>query len=181
MAVPSTVTTKDMSGIYVLNSKLSDSIQTLLKMQGIGWVVRQAVQYSTITVTIKQSTDEDGKTHLDQKQVSTGGITNEEARVLDWEWKETENRIWGKVKGRARIVKIDKLDDEDDYLKQGWSQDCLDEGVIESINESITSPWTATQVFGFAEVDGQRRQIRRLVCRKGEQVERARQVYDWKP
>jgi len=102
MAVPSTVTIKDMSGVYVLNKTISDSVQTLLKMQGVGFIVRQAVLYSTVTVTIKQYSGDDGKVHLDQKQVSTGGITNEEFRMLDWSWSETENRIWGKVKGKNR-------------------------------------------------------------------------------
>jgi len=102
MAVPPSVTIKDMSGVYVLNTKLSDSIQTLLKMQGVGFLVRQAVQYSTITVTMKQYRDQDAIVHLDQKQVSTGGITNEDSRVLHGQLEEKNNRIWGKVKGRNR-------------------------------------------------------------------------------
>ncbi|TKA83865.1 hypothetical protein B0A55_00148 [Friedmanniomyces simplex] len=178
MAVPPTATIKDMSGVYVLNKSLSDSSQVLLKMQGVGFIVRQAVQYSTITVTIKHYTDEDGKVHLDQKQVSTGGISNEDLRVLDWSWNENKNRIWGKVKGRNRVTKVSELDDE--FLKEGWSEDCIEDGVIETVSESVTSGWVATQIFGFADVDGLRKQVRRVVGRKGDQVEQMRQVYDWK-
>ncbi|KAK4897705.1 hypothetical protein LTR27_004477 [Elasticomyces elasticus] len=178
MAVPSTVTIKDMSGVYVLNKTQSQSVQTLLKMQGVGFIIRQAVQYSTITVTVKHYTGEDGKEHLDQKQVSTGGITNEDLRKLDWEWNEVENFIWGKVRGRNRVTKVSELDD--DFLKQGWSQDCVEDGVVETVSKSLTSGWAATQIFGFADVDGQRKQVRRVLGRKGDQVERVMQVYDWK-
>ena len=102
MAVPTTLTLKDLSGSYTLNKTLSDSLQPMLRMQNIGFIIRQAVQYSSITVTLKQYTDAEGKVHLDQEQVSTGGIRNTEDRVLDGEWSEKENRIWGLVKSRSR-------------------------------------------------------------------------------
>lgn len=102
MAVPAHVTTKDMSGTYVLSKTLSDSSQAVLKMQNIGFLVRQAAQYSTVTVTLKQYTDDQGVVHLDQDQVSTGGIRNIEERSLNGEWGERVNKIWGKVKGMTR-------------------------------------------------------------------------------
>ena len=100
--VPASVTTANLTGSYTLNAKLSDSSQAVLKMQNIGWVVRQAAAYSTVTVSLKQYTDDKGLVNLDQEQVSTGGIRNGEERVLDGEWRESENKIWGKVKGRTR-------------------------------------------------------------------------------
>ena len=104
MAVPQRVTTKDMTGTYTLNKTLSDSSQAVLKMQGIGWVVRQAVQYSNITQIMKQYTDEKGVVHVDQEAISTGGIRNVEDREIlgPGEWREKENKIWGKVKGMTR-------------------------------------------------------------------------------
>jgi len=104
MAVPQSVTTKDMSGTYTLNKTQSDSSQAVLKMQGIGWVVRQAVQYSTITQIMKQYTDEKGVVHLDQESISTGGIKNTEDREImgPGVWGEKDNKLWGKVKGMTR-------------------------------------------------------------------------------
>lgn len=102
MAVPQSTTVQNLSGIYDLNKKLSDPTEALLKMQGVGWVVRQAAAYSAITITMKQYTDAAGAMHIDAEQASTGGIKSSEERVLDWEWKEKEDKIWGKVKGRAR-------------------------------------------------------------------------------
>ncbi len=101
MAAPSTVTPSNLTGTYSLNKKLSDSMDAVLKMQGVGWLVRQAAAYSAISVSMKQY-ERDGKVCLDVEQVSTGGLKSEEERVLDWEWREKDDRIWGKVKGKAR-------------------------------------------------------------------------------
>ena len=101
MAAPATLTTADMSGVYTLNHKLSDSTDAVLKLQGVGWLVRQAAAHSTVTATIKQY-NKDGIIHLDVNQVSTGNITSSEERILDWEWKEKDDKIWGKVRGKAR-------------------------------------------------------------------------------
>ena len=102
MACPESVTIKDLSGTYALNKKQSDSSQAGLKMQGIGWLVRQAVQYSTITLHMKQYTDDKGTIHLDQESISTGNVSSVEQRQLNGEWGERENAIWGKVKGNTK-------------------------------------------------------------------------------
>ena len=102
MAAPTSVNIKDMTGTYTLNSKQSDSSQATLKMQGVGWLVRQAVQYSTITLHMKQYTDDMGTVHLDQESISTGNVSSVENRELNGEWGERENKIWGKVKGTTK-------------------------------------------------------------------------------
>ena len=107
MAAPPSVTIHSLSGTYTLNSKLSDPMDAVLKMQGVGWLVRQAAAYSTVTVNMKQyARPEDGVVCLDVDQVSTGGIRSTEERVLNWEWFEKNDRIWGKVRGKARLVEI---------------------------------------------------------------------------
>lgn len=75
----------------------------------------------------------------------------------------------------ARFVHQNEIDD--DYLREGW---CREGELIESTNESVTDTWTVQQVWGFAEVDGQRRHVRKIVGKKGKQVERVRLVYEWK-
>lgn len=71
-------------------------------MQGIGWLVRQAIAYSNITVNLEQYTDDEGKCHIDLDQVSTGGIRSNEARILDWERREKEDGIFGKLRSQSR-------------------------------------------------------------------------------
>jgi hypothetical protein len=180
MAVPAEITTQNLSGTYLLNRTLSDSSQTVLKMQGVNFIVRSAVAYSNVTVTLSQYTDSDGKKHLDQEQLSTGGIKNFEDRIMDGAWTEKYNWIWGKVLGKSRYVKIDEIDDG--YLREGWSKDCVDGELVEGYVESKTDKWTALQIWGFAEVDGERKHVRRILATKpGWQDQRIRMVYDWKP
>ena len=179
MAVPDHITVHNLSGKYTLNRTLSDNSQAVLKMQNIGFLIRQAVQYSTVTVTLKQYTDAAGQEHLDQEQVSTGGIRNFEDRIMDWKWTEKHNWIWGKVNGKSRYVKLDQI--EDAYLREGWSRECVDGEVVEGYVESLTDGWVARQVWGFAVVDGERRHVRRILAQKPKQADqRIRMVYDWK-
>jgi len=180
MAVPDSVTIKNLSGTYLLNKQLSDSSQEVLKLQNVGFVVRQAVAWSSVTSSMDHATDnETGKVRIDTKQISTGGITNEEHWDLDGEEREAESKIWGKVKGYYRYTKLSEV--EDLYLKEGWEQACVDGEVIEAFQASQTDTWTVQQVIGFAEVDGQRRQVRRVLTKKGDVEHRIRIVYDWKP
>ena len=95
---------------------------------------------------------------------------------MDWEPTEKENWIWGKVRGRSRYASPSGL--EDQYLREWW-----DEGtdVVEGWAESMTDGWTAHQAWGFAEVEGERRHVRRILAKKkGWKDLRIRMVYDWK-
>jgi hypothetical protein len=180
MAVPPGITTSNLSGTYLLNRTLSDSSQAVLKMQGVNFVVRSAVAYSNVTVTLSQYTDSEGRKHLDQDQVSTGGIKNFEDRVMDGVFTEKYNWIWGKVSGKSRYVKIEDI--KDSYLREGWSKDCVEGEVVEGYVESVTDKWTAMQIWGFAEVDGERKHVRRILATKpGWEDQRIRMVYDWRP
>ena len=68
--------------------------------------------------------------------------------------------------------------DDDGFIKEGFEE--LEGEFMQSYVESYDGGWTANQVWGFEAVGGGRRYVRRIVCRKGEQVERARVVYDYK-
>jgi hypothetical protein len=178
MAIPTEITIRNLTGVYTLNRQLSDSSQNVLKMQNIGWVIRQAVAYSTVTVTVQQYTDSDGINHLDQEQLSTGGIKNFEDRVMDWQWTEKENWIWGKVNGKSRYVKAAEVDDA--YLKEGW-EDGVEGEVVEGLAESKKDGWNAWQIWGFGVVDGERKHVRKILAKRpGWKDERIRMVYDWK-
>lgn len=179
LPVPEDVTIHNLSGVYGLNHALSDSSQAVLKMQRVNWMVRQAVAYSALDVTLKQYVNEEGRHCLDQEQLSTGGVKNFEDRVMDWEPTVKHNWIWGEVNGRSRYVALSELEDE--YLKSGWSQDTIEGEVVEVYAESVTDTWSATQIWGFAVVDGQRRHVRKILAQKpGSADLRIRMVYDWK-
>ncbi|KAH0292357.1 hypothetical protein M436DRAFT_78830 [Aureobasidium namibiae CBS 147.97] len=182
MAVPDTVNLRNLSGTYNLNKTLSDSTDAALQMQGIGWLVRQAVKFSNVTLIVKQFVDENGLVHVDNEQITTGNIRNLEERIVDYQCREKNDRIFGKVNGRSRYVKLGEVETE--YLKQGWDEKFLADGdgqVIQVFVDSVgkNPNWAAEQVWGFEVVDGQKRHTRRIVVRKGKEEHNIRLVYDW--
>ncbi|KAI4747205.1 hypothetical protein E4T44_15071, partial [Aureobasidium sp. EXF-8845] len=163
MAVPDSINLRNLSGTYNLNKSLSDSSDAALQMQGIGWLVRQAVKFSNVTLIVKQFVDENGLTHVDNEQITTGNVRNLEERIVDYQWREKNDRIFGKVNGRSRYVKLDEVETE--YLKQGWDEQFLTQGDNEVIQVFVNSlgkkpNWSAEQVWGFEIVDGQKRHTR---------------------
>ncbi|EGP88092.1 unnamed protein product [Zymoseptoria tritici ST99CH_1A5] len=173
-SVPAEINIKNVTGSYAMNKKLSDSTGPMLKMQKIPWLVQQAANYSSVSVNLKQYTDDQGVVHVDQEQVSSVN-TQHEPRILDNQMHERDIQYWGKVKGRSQFAKVADL--QDAYLKEGWEGD----EILESFAESLENGWTADQVWGFAEVEGVRRHVRRILSKKGKDELRIRLVYDWAP
>lgn len=99
MACPLEINMHNLIGSFDMNKKIGDNTAPVLKMQGLSWIVRQAVSYSAIQVNLKQYTDDDGVVHIDQEQVSTGGVKQTELRVLNGEWAERDVDYWGFVTG----------------------------------------------------------------------------------
>lgn len=57
-----------------------------------------------------------------------------------------------------------------------------DGGQVQSwaVNQDAAQGWTAEQVWGFEVLEGKRYYTRRVVVRKGQDVQRVRLVYDYK-
>lgn len=152
-------------------------------MQGMSWILRRAVSYSAVQLHITSTTDASQKVHIDIEQTSTGGFKNNEERVLDWEWREATDAIFGKVKGRTRWCDIKEIDDE--FLREGWDAKSLEEAGGEVVNAYVESvglkgeQWTADQVWGFEVLDGLRRHVRHIVAKRGKEVHRVKVIYDW--
>jgi hypothetical protein len=166
------------------NKTLSDDTDAVLALQGIGWFTRRAISFATVTLHVKQYTDEAGNTHIDIEQTATGGIKGTtETRELTWTFNEHEDHIFGKVKGRSRWLGLDAV--EDDYLKEGWLEGDEEKSGpagelhIESYVENNGKGWTADQIWGFSIVDGKRYYVRRIVVKKGSEVMKTRLVYNW--
>lgn len=105
--------------------------------------MRKAIALSTITLSVKQYVDDGGVTHIDIEQTATGGIKTTELRTLDWQVRDHEDRVFGKVDAQARWVKLADVDD-DDFLKSGW--DDLEGEHVQGYVKSKTNGWTADQV-----------------------------------
>ncbi|KAF4548813.1 Hypothetical protein D9617_25g061430 [Elsinoe fawcettii] len=134
-AVPDSVTIRNLNGSYVMNKTLSDDFGPILVLQEVGWIVRQAAKYSSVSIEVKQSDNEDGVNHVDITQTSSGGIRSTEERTMDWTWREKKDNIFGLVKGRSRFCKIDEVEDE-------WLKDDLDPKSLEADKNEVVNSIT---------------------------------------
>ena len=148
-----------------------------------------------MTLHVKQYTLEDGSgtVKIDIDQVLSGGLKGStEERTLDWEWRGHTDYLYGTVRGRNRfnslagVVEEGKAKggaEEEDakFLVEGWLGETQEGEVMEGFVENEGSGWTAWQVWGFAEIGGERKYVRRIVVRKTgkEEFKRVRLVYDW--
>ncbi|KAF2723320.1 hypothetical protein K431DRAFT_283126 [Polychaeton citri CBS 116435] len=179
--VPDSVDIGNMTGVYTLNKTLSSPTDAVLRMQKVGWLIRQAVAYSNVTVTIRQYTDAEDRLHLDTEQVSTGGIRSNEERTLDWTWRDKSDTVFGKVRGRVRLVKLVDVEGEVEFLKEGLEGEGEDRLVLENQTCSLTDDWTAQQIWGFGIVDGTRRRLQNaIVSKPSGEIHKVTIVYDWK-
>lgn len=82
---------------------------------------------------------------IDINQTLTGGFKGTtELRSLDWVERSHYDDIFGNVMGKSRRVKLAEIEDE--YLKTGWPEELVEEGLIESFVISEENAWVATQV-----------------------------------
>lgn len=178
------------------NKTLSDSTDPVLTLQGIGWLTRKAIGLATVTQHLKQypTTGKDGQptTQLDMDQFATGGLKGtSEKRTLDWQFGEHTDHLFGTMKGRTRYSTLKALIEESKgqgvveedakYLIEGWLKETEDGEIVESFVDNDASKWTGWQIWGFAEINGERKLTRRFAIRKKDkdQVVRVRLVYDW--
>ncbi|PHH65460.1 hypothetical protein CDD81_2240 [Ophiocordyceps australis] len=190
MAAPPNKTIKDLSGTWAMNSQLSDSLDAGLTLQGINFLVRKAIGLAQITVSVNQyeappkapSTAEGTYTAIDIDQSASGLSSTQENRCLDDVGREHSDWLFGTVMSRSSWTSLDKVDDE--FLRKGWDVDQADTGktpLVLTSAENKDYGWTATQVWGFQTIDGERHYCRNVVFTKGQQRAEARLVYDWVP
>jgi hypothetical protein len=137
------------SAHIIQNKNLSDDTDEILRLQGVGWLMRCAIGLATVTLYVKHYKDESGVEHIDIDQTLTGGIPgSSESRTLDWTDRARSDPIHGHIVGKSKRVKLDEIENE--YLKNGWLQDTEQHGAINAYAQSDTSKsgtsWTADQV-----------------------------------
>jgi len=184
MAVPPDFTILDISGKFSMNKTLSDPrTDEILALQGVSWFKRKIISLGTITLFVKHYKDDANAEHIDIDQTITGGIPGTtEKRTLTWTERENEDHLFGAVKGRSRRVMADKLDIP--FLKEGWTADTFNHGLVQSYVESDTpksgTVWIANQTWGMEDINSERRYVRhvKFTGPKGEDIE-ARLIYDY--
>ncbi|CAN9339956.1 unnamed protein product [Alternaria sp. RS040] len=196
MAAPSSADIKNLQGKWVMNKSLSDAFDPVLSLQGIGWLTRKALGAATITQHLYQSptTGEDNTptTHIKIDQLITGGLKGSvENRTLDWHYREHTDWLFGTVKGRSRYSTMAKTVEEGKsggakeedikFLAEGWLKETENGDIVESYVDNEGNAWTAWQIWGFADIGGERKLTRKFVVRKKnkDEVVRVRLVYDY--
>jgi len=192
MAAPEDASIKNLNGVYTMNKTESDPTDPILQLQGVGWIIRKAIGLMTVTLIIRQSTDEDGTERITITQPGAAGIKGtEEKREIppnkdDKVWNDHTDHIFGYVKGYSQWRTLSELSDTDEdekFLKEGWIEAPQ---YLESYVESQDRDWTARQIWGFAMVESGgetvRKYVRRVVVKKkkGNEFKHARLVYDFK-
>ncbi|KAK4105400.1 hypothetical protein N658DRAFT_417558 [Parathielavia hyrcaniae] len=193
MAAPTNKTIGDLNGQWVMNKTQSSNIEPGLALQGIGWVTRKMVSMATVTLQVKQyvgppspPSDPAGPevAHVEIEQTGTGGMKGTtEKRCLDSAFREHSDWLFGHVKGQSKWLAAANI--TDDFLKAGWLEGDAEKGGpngethLLSYVESIDSNWTATQVWGFKTIDGERKYVRNVVIAKGEERVELQLIYDW--
>lgn len=189
MAAPESVKIGDLTGNWVMNKSLSGDTDSVLALQGVSWFIRKAIGLATVTQHLKQYFDEKDPsiTHIDFTQTITGGIKGTtELRTLDYQWRPHSDYLFGDLKGRSRWIKLADLDEADEdqkFLRQDWLPESAEGEMVESYVENDDKGWTGHQVWGFQEIEvaeeKERRHVRNVVVRKGDDVQRIKLVFDW--
>ncbi|EXJ58791.1 hypothetical protein A1O7_06221 [Cladophialophora yegresii CBS 114405] len=194
MAAPPQTTCTNLSGKFALNKSLSDDVDAMLELQGINWAIRKVISLASVVLTVKEYT-KDATTHIDVTTVVAGLDKTQEDRVLNWQDAEHVDKIFGKCRHRARLVKISEYHLEGpgsaedaaflrgEKLKDGRTDSRFEvDEVVQSWVESTGggAGWKCEQVWGFEVINGERRYTRRVVVWNAGKVVRTRIVYDYK-
>ncbi|KAI1195552.1 hypothetical protein F5X97DRAFT_335234 [Nemania serpens] len=187
MAAPASKTIGNLGGKWRLNKNRSDPTDPAFQLQGISWLTRKIIANATIRLDVKQYTDERGTVHIEITQEASGH------RTLDFEERELSDRVFGKIRGQTKFVSAEELDDlvqeksiaDDGYLSADWIEGRAeqtgpgDASHVFNCVRSVGEGWTATQVWGFQMVDGERRYVRNVVVAKDGESRNLKIVYDW--
>jgi hypothetical protein len=89
----------------------------------------------------------DGVEHIDIDLRSTFG-GNREERVFDWTERGYNDTIFGHVLAKSRRVRVEDV--EEPFLRDGWTDDTAEHGLIDTYAESDTPKskrtWKGRQV-----------------------------------
>ena len=167
MSAPPSKSLRNLAGKWKLNKALSDSISPVLELQGVNSILRKAISSASIHLKISQPNE--NEIHIEQTAIAASIPGTTEKYILDHKWRENKDPFFGQIKGRSRW--IDRSEVTEVGLKGGL--DKFDDGdLIEATGGDVDGNWRATHVWGFLEVQGERKHVRKVVVKgkKGEEI-----------
>ncbi|KAL8732742.1 MAG: hypothetical protein Q9166_002522 [cf. Caloplaca sp. 2 TL-2023] len=174
MAAPSHKTLHNIAGRWTLNKPLSDPFEPVLNLQGVNGFIRSIASHTSVHLNITQPSP--NEIHLQQTATGASIPAVTEDWILDWEWREGKDPLFGDMKGRARWIKIDDADVQGD-----WDRDCNDGMLMQAEGNKRDDEWGGIHYWGFEMVEGERRYVRRIFMHNNETGEKmsVRMVYDF--
>lgn len=180
MAAPPNKTLQSLSGKWKLNKSCSDDFASVLALQGVSLPVRKAATSVAIHLDISQPDEQ----HIKSAQKITSGKLSgtTEEYTLDWECRTNADSFFGEVSGRSRWISVEDASKTEvlDGGVEEWIEGDSDGKLIEAEGKKADGGWRAHHLWGFEQVDGERRHTRRVYVenKKGEHI-RVKMVYDF--
>ena len=176
MAAPKEKTLQDLAGSWTLNKDLSDDFRPVLEMQGVNAIIRKAIGVASVHLKISQPSENELRMEQTATAAAIPGTTEE--YILDWEWRSNHDAFFGDIEGRSRW--ITQSEARNGGAEGDWPEEESNGKLIQATGKKSDAAWTATHLWGFEEVSGQRRHTRRVkvVDKNGNEL-RVRMVYDF--
>ncbi|CAG8270609.1 unnamed protein product [Penicillium nalgiovense] len=197
MAVPGFKDVPDLTGIWVLNRKLSTDPDEVFVLQAVPWVVRKVLRHARLSLQIHQTTSlskesacmnaspESSDLADNFKPVTTlrmtqtvhpGGFDSEGSYLVDGSQQDISLPIFGDVQMQLQF--IDRSDILEDSIRQILEVASLSEKVIQELAHNASKGWEAEVIWGFEELNGKRYLTRNISTTKEEKKVIAKMVYD---
>ncbi|KAL2843562.1 hypothetical protein BJX68DRAFT_154849 [Aspergillus pseudodeflectus] len=111
MAIPTDITLRTLKGSWGLDKTLSENMDGILRLQGVGWLTRKGIGAASQTLHFTSAVEtppssSETTVHITMRQTLTGGIPGStEERYMDWVERERSNHIYGDTQSRSRLIK----------------------------------------------------------------------------
>lgn len=173
------------------NKTLSDSFDPAFVLQGIPWIIRKVVSITTLSLNVAHEIDESGAKTLVFTQaasIAIAGLSEEkEVRFLDGRETFHSSALFGTSSARSRLINPSTATGNNGKpLDPLLTRDLLQEGEPAGDNNLFdlivhqTNGWVMEQIWGFGILNNERRLMRKIVIRKGDEVAYITAFYDWK-
>lgn len=176
MAAPKEKTLQNLAGSWTLNKDLSDDFCPVLEMQGVNVLIRKAIVVASVHLKISQPSEQELRMEQTATAAAIPGTTEE--YILDWEWRSNHDAFFGEIEGRSRWTTQSEA--KNAGAEGDWPEQDSNGKLIQATGKKPDGAWTATHLWGFEQVSGQRRHTRRVkvVDKDGKELS-VRMVYDF--
>ncbi|RDL40496.1 uncharacterized protein BP5553_00475 [Venustampulla echinocandica] len=106
-----------------------------------------------------------------------GNFNSQDSYILDSVARESTVPVFGAIAVLAKYVPVAGIEDMDVRAKFETSDE--PQTAIVEVVRSVVNGWETTSIWGFEEVEGERRYVRHSLTKKGDQELKLRFVYDF--